>query len=46
MHEQKITIAKILHRFKLSLDPDFKVEKKIGVVMKTANGMKIKISPR
>lgn len=39
MHEQKIVVARILRKFRLELDPDFKVEKQCAVVMKTQNGM-------
>ena len=33
-------------RFQIDLDPTFKVEKKVGVVMKTQNGMKLKVKLR
>ena len=34
------------NRYTIELDPDFKVEKKISVVMKTQNGMYMKAVPR
>jgi len=46
LHEMKIIIARILHRYTISVDPDHKVEKKIGVVMRTVNGIKCKFSLR
>jgi hypothetical protein len=33
-------------RFNLSLDPNVKIEKKVSVVMKTQNGMPLKVTAR
>jgi cytochrome P450 len=46
MHEMKIAIARILRKYNLALDAEFKVQKKVGVVMKTADGMYLKVSLR
>jgi 6-phosphogluconolactonase (cycloisomerase 2 family) len=46
MDEQKVVIARILRKYTLSLDADFKVEKKISVVMRTKDGMYLKVSGR
>nr|AFP66954.1 cytochrome P450 [Perinereis nuntia] len=46
LHEMKIIIARILQRFTVSLEPDHKVEKKIGVVMRTKDGIRCKVARR
>ncbi|ELU04870.1 hypothetical protein CAPTEDRAFT_181976 [Capitella teleta] len=46
MHEQKVILARILRKFHLSLDPNVKIEKKVSVVMKTQNGMPLKVEHR
>ncbi|KAK7505999.1 hypothetical protein BaRGS_00002721, partial [Batillaria attramentaria] len=46
MHEMKIIMAKMLHRFTLVLDPNHKVEKFESVVMKTKTGIRMKAVPR
>lgn len=46
LHEMKIVLARILHKFTISLDPGHKVEKKIGVVMRSADGIKCKVLQR
>ncbi|XP_013393506.1 phylloquinone omega-hydroxylase CYP4F2 isoform X2 [Lingula anatina] len=46
MHEQKVVIARILHRFTLSTDPTHTPRKKISLVMKAEDGIYIKLTPR
>lgn len=46
MNEQKVTLARLLRRFTLELDPDHEVSKKIGVVMRATNGIKVIARPR
>ncbi|XP_060080598.1 cytochrome P450 4F6-like [Ylistrum balloti] len=46
MNEQKVTLARLLRRFTLELDPDHKVAKKIGIVMRAADGIKVFARPR
>lgn len=46
MHEIKIVLAKMLHRFTLVLDPRHKVERFESVVMKTKTGIQMKAVPR
>ncbi|XP_023932769.1 cytochrome P450 4F4-like [Lingula anatina] len=46
MHEQKVVIARILHRFILSTDPTHTPRKKISLVMKAEDGIYIKLTPR
>lgn len=46
MHEMKTVIAKILSRFDLTLDPDREVKHRIGVVMKSEEGIFMKATPR
>ncbi|XP_033745790.1 cytochrome P450 4F6-like [Pecten maximus] len=46
MNEQKVTLARLLRRFTLELDPEHEVSKKIGIVMRSANGIKVFAKPR
>ncbi|XP_050413253.1 cytochrome P450 4F4 [Patella vulgata] len=41
MHEMKVVIARILHSFTLSLDPNWEVKKAPRAVMKSVNGIKM-----
>ncbi|CAH1800682.1 unnamed protein product [Owenia fusiformis] len=45
MHEMKVTIGRILNRFRLELDPNHKTEHVISVVMKTKDGMMMNVTP-
>lgn len=46
MHEIKLIMARMLHRYTLRLDPNHKVEKAESVVMKTKTGIRMKAIPR
>ncbi|XP_069101418.1 ultra-long-chain fatty acid omega-hydroxylase-like [Argopecten irradians] len=46
MNEQKVTLARLLRRFTFELDPKHEVSKKIGVVMRAENGIKVFAKPR
>jgi len=46
MQEQKVVISRILRKFRLELDPEFHLEKAVGIVLRPANGIKMKIYPR
>jgi len=44
--EQKVIISRILRRFRLELDPTFKLDKAVGIVTRPADGLKMKVLPR
>ncbi|KAL8562082.1 hypothetical protein ACOMHN_031853 [Nucella lapillus] len=46
MHEIKLVMAKMLHRYTLQLDPSHKVEKFESLVMKTKTGIRMCAVPR
>lgn len=46
MNEMKIVIARLLHRYRFELDPDHVVKKRMGVVMRTENGILLKPTRR
>ncbi|XP_062570523.1 cytochrome P450 4F12-like [Saccostrea cucullata] len=46
MNEMKIILVHILQRYELSLDPDHEVNIKIGVVLRTKNGIKVQARRR
>lgn len=46
MNEMKTVIAKILHRFHLELHPTHKVERQLAAVLKSKDGIMMKVVPR
>ncbi|XP_048743248.2 ultra-long-chain fatty acid omega-hydroxylase-like isoform X2 [Ostrea edulis] len=46
MNEMKIILTHILRRYELSVDPDHEVNIKIGVVLRTKDGIKVKAKRR
>ncbi|KAK2151982.1 hypothetical protein LSH36_343g00001 [Paralvinella palmiformis] len=46
MHEMKTILARIFRMFDVSLDPNYKVEKRVAIVMKTSNGIRVNLSKR
>ncbi|XP_076087488.1 cytochrome P450 4F6-like isoform X1 [Mytilus galloprovincialis] len=46
MNEQKVVLARLLQKFTFQPDPDCLVKKKIGVVMRAENGIKLLAHPR
>lgn len=46
MNEQKVVLARLLHRFTFQPDPDHLVRKKLSVVMRSEHGIKLLAEPR
>lgn len=46
MLEMKATIVKVLTRFKISLEPGFELVLKPEIVLKPANGIKLRLQAR
>jgi len=46
MQEQRVIIPRILRRFRLEIDPDFTLEKAVGIVTRPKDGLKMKIIAR
>lgn len=46
MHEIKTILAKVISRFDLSLDPSRTVKERLGLVMKSEDGIYMKATPR
>lgn len=46
MLEMKTTIAKVLTRFEIAIDPGFLPGLKPEIVLKPANGIKLRLKPR
>ncbi|XP_060068964.1 ultra-long-chain fatty acid omega-hydroxylase-like isoform X2 [Ylistrum balloti] len=46
MHEEKVTIARILHRYTLEVDPAVEVKKHPAAVMRSKNGVYLYAKPR
>lgn len=40
-NEEKVVLAKILHRYKIETDPDHKTVKKVAAVMRAENGIRL-----
>lgn len=40
-NEEKVVLAKILHRYKIETDPDHKAVKKVAAVMRAENGIRL-----
>ncbi|KAL3862141.1 hypothetical protein ACJMK2_008131 [Sinanodonta woodiana] len=46
MNEEKVILAKLVHRYKFELDPDHTPKKKMAAVMRSDNGIMLRISQR
>ncbi|KAK3594417.1 hypothetical protein CHS0354_037442 [Potamilus streckersoni] len=46
MNEEKVILAKLVHRYKFELDPDHRPKKKVATVMRSDNGIMLRISKR
>ncbi|KAJ8321081.1 hypothetical protein KUTeg_002668 [Tegillarca granosa] len=46
MNEQKVILARLLHRYNFKLEPNHVVRKKLGVVMRAENGIRVVATPR
>ncbi|KAL3861960.1 hypothetical protein ACJMK2_007967 [Sinanodonta woodiana] len=46
MHEMKVVISKLIHRYKFEPEPNHVPQKKPAAVMRTSNGIRMRISKR
>ncbi|KAK3587337.1 hypothetical protein CHS0354_011318 [Potamilus streckersoni] len=46
MHEMKVVISKLIHRYRFEPEPNYVPEKKPATVMRTSNGIRMRISKR
>ncbi|KAL3862144.1 hypothetical protein ACJMK2_008133 [Sinanodonta woodiana] len=46
MNEEKVILAKLVHRYKFEVDPDHSPRKKVAAVMRSDNGIMLRVSER
>merc|ERR1712150_83972 len=46
MQEQKVILGRILHRYEIAVDPDFKLDYQVGLVTRPKDGLKLIIGKR